>query len=392
MAINKKAKIIIFLLVLLPALAVLVLLSPAGEPIVDELTALLTRYEQTVEHEGDLILEGDEELVIENTHYIQRGSIELRDRAPLIIRNSLFEMPNEYAGQWKLEAYGQSQFVMENSRFKMNQWVFFDFFQESSAVYRNNKRSIGITGNFGPWHLLGENTTLEVENSYFGGTIADESQWRIKDSSDLFIEILIGGEDRSTKADESGLTVGKRIDRWEFPNEGEEGISHNILIENSTVKEWGIAVNPKSSFTLRDSEEINICFPIFSPEYQEEDIHFSNLRQQHYGDFTVSFLDAELRLLNTSVSGWCLSTWKKNTITVTDSNLDDISRFGGESKGVFERITARVVIAEQDVELYIKDSIIKGDVTARDNSIVILENTEVEGKITEEGNGKVIVR
>jgi len=46
------------------------------------------RYENRVEHEGDLILEGDEIFVIENCTFIEIGKVVIRDSARLLLRNA----------------------------------------------------------------------------------------------------------------------------------------------------------------------------------------------------------------------------------------------------------------------------------------------------------------
>jgi hypothetical protein len=40
----------------------------------------------------------------------------------------------------------------------------------------------------------------------------------------------------------------------------------------------------------------------------------------------------------------------------------------------------------------IKDSVVEGDVVATENSVIELINTQVQGKIVEKHNGRIIVR
>jgi len=56
------------------------------------------KYERQIVHEGDLVLEGDETLVIENATYILNGALLARDRAKLIVRNAELYNPRGSRG------------------------------------------------------------------------------------------------------------------------------------------------------------------------------------------------------------------------------------------------------------------------------------------------------
>jgi rhodanese-related sulfurtransferase len=61
-------------------------------------------YSIEIVHNGDLIIHGTQNFVIENCTYIQTGNICIMDSATLLIRNTLLHMKNEYAIQLNMTA------------------------------------------------------------------------------------------------------------------------------------------------------------------------------------------------------------------------------------------------------------------------------------------------
>ena len=132
-------------------------------------------YQETESHEGDLFLSGDQVLEIEDVHFVQRGSIELRDNAKLIVRRSLLEMPAEGARVWGLHAYDNSQLIFEESAFKLkNPWVNFVFHDRAQAVYIDSQ--LGGEWDEVPWHEFSDSTTLELHSTPLGATIGGKAK------------------------------------------------------------------------------------------------------------------------------------------------------------------------------------------------------------------------
>jgi hypothetical protein len=345
-----------------------------------------------VTHEGDLILRGEEKLVIEDIYFIQKGSIELYDNAQLTIRNAVLDMPSEYAGAWRLLARDNSRFIMEESRFAIGGWIDFELHENAQARYVNNKRALYAESPLGPWHSFHDSTRLELINTYLGATVMDEAQLSITNSPGIFLELGVkGGEGLApVSVTESNLIPESFLANWTFPNGNDENILYHISVTDTNIIDWGAFVID-ASLTLKDSEEINICLPIHYP-YEDETVRLSDLRSQLYEDRTIQFAGTQLSLQNTSVSGWCFTTWEENTLHISDADIDDINHSGGKSKQFYERVTTNVVITSGDMELELRDSLVKGDVTAKDNSVVTLINTTVEGTITKEDKAKVIIK
>ena len=219
-------------------------------------------YQETESHEGDLFLSGDQVLEIEDVHFVQRGSIELRDNAKLIVRRSLLEMPAEGARVWGLHAYDNSQLIFEESAFKLkNPWVNFVFHDRAQAVYIDSQ--LGGEWDEVPWHEFSDSTTLELHSTPLGATIGGKAKLSIRDSPSFFPELGIQSSDIEqfrAEAAESELERDQYVKYWEFPNADEQHIDYTIELENTTdraqaVDAWGFVIGPNADLTISNSDE-----------------------------------------------------------------------------------------------------------------------------------------
>ncbi len=64
---------------------------------------------------GDITLNGDEILLVENTTYTNKGNITLYDNSQLIIRNSTFNFEQDYHEQYQIILHDNSSFEIDNS-------------------------------------------------------------------------------------------------------------------------------------------------------------------------------------------------------------------------------------------------------------------------------------
>lgn len=340
------------------------------------------RYSDKILSTEPLILSGNQKLEItDNTKFTQEGNIVLSDNAQLIVRDSYFIQQGEGAQAFSLRANDNSKVIFENSILKTSSWVDWSFGDNSELIY--NKTDMGVA-----WHSLGGNASLLAIGSAFGGTIYNHAKFTIKDSPRVFIEIYVY---ENEVIDEAGLKKGK-IDKFIFPNDGEENISYSIDIENSKVSGWGVGIGPRGTMHLRDSRDVNICMPVHAP-YMNETLYFDDLRRDHiYKDRIVSYEGTILTLENVSSRGWCMNSHNENTIYVKNSDIDDINHNGGNGRMFYENVNSNVAITTDNNYLELKDSVINGDVVAKGNSTIILINTEVKGKTIERDNGKIIIR
>ncbi|MDX1747180.1 MAG: hypothetical protein R3324_14685, partial [Halobacteriales archaeon] len=329
-----------------------------------------------------LLLAGDDVLVIEDTRYEQRADIRLRGNATLIVRDSRFVHTGPGAAGVTLEADENASVVFERSVLETSSWVPWVFRGSSTARYRHSEVRSGL-----PWQSFYDETTLELVETGFGGSIYDNATFDIRDSPDVMVELYVSA---GQTVDEAGLTPGY-VDEYTFPNDGEAGVGYAVHIEDSTVRKWGVGVRPEGILTLRDARGVNICLPIHDP-YVDETIRFNGLvRETVFEEKTISYLGTRVALVNTSASGWCIPVDDRNAVSIHDSDIDDIQYSRTTAPLYYENVTARVVIADHGVQLTIVDSTIDGDVVARGDATVVLVDTEVGGEVREQG-GTILVR
>jgi len=79
---------------------------------------------------GDITLNGNEILLIENTTYTNKGNITLYDNSQLIIRNSTFNFEQDYHEQYKIILSSSSSLEIDNSTFNFIPKIFSTSFRK----------------------------------------------------------------------------------------------------------------------------------------------------------------------------------------------------------------------------------------------------------------------
>ena len=100
-------------------------------------------YAETVVSDTPIVLKGDDILEITDSHFIHNENISLEGNARLIIRGSLLELRQDYAGQHGLVASGNSRVVFEDSELQTSctgtlNWTFFDSSSHSKVFVENS--------------------------------------------------------------------------------------------------------------------------------------------------------------------------------------------------------------------------------------------------------------
>ena len=76
---------------------------------------------------------------------------------------------------------------------------------------------------------------------------------------------------------------------------------------------------------------------------------------------------------------------------ITDADLADVQWNSNNSTVIVRDSTAYIAVAKENVTYRFIDSLIEGDVSARDTSTIYLENTNVRGKIYVYDKGRVFI-
>ena len=137
---------------------------------------------------------------------------------------------------------------------------------------------------------------------------------------------------------------------------------------------------PGTDITIRDSPAITIGVIVGLP-WSGQTVELDNIGRQLYEDQTWEIVDARLRLVNTNVYRWEPNAFADNTLIVRNSDYSGSSINSGDAHYVIENSTLDFVLANERVTMVIRDSVIRGDVVARDDSHITLINTVVEGQL-----------
>ena len=353
-----------------------------------------------------MILEGDDVLEIVDTYYVIENDIILRDSAKLLIENSLIEHRIEFNMQYGLGAYGSSQVVFHDSEMQTSctgslNW---NYFEQSSLDARNV--SFPTCNN---WSLFAGEAQGTIENwDYFGGTVCDTAQVDITGSMSMEIELCWP---EGSIVDE---TLPREITEFSFPNADDVGIPWSLHITDSSIDGWGIGFVPGMNVTIRDAPGVTVSIIVGFP-WQNQTVVLDGLDRKLYEDTTFEAVDARLQLINTRTYGWEANVWGGNTLIVRNSNFSGATLNGGDSIEIIENSVLDLVRGHDEVEITVRNSTIRGDVIATqdshiiiidsvitpefggdifvtDNGKVTLINTEFEGKIVKRDNGVVEVQ
>ena len=329
-----------------------------------------------------LVLTGNDRLEINRSHYTQKNNIILKDNAQLIIRDSLFEHRHDHSFQFQLRAYDNGSVVVDNSEIRSSEWLNWYFYDNSSLVLQNannNQSSI--------WHIFRASARARADRvDRFWGTMNENVVVEVADTPETFIEFVYPAGARVDEAFPRTMTD------YSFPNQGETGITTKLTIKNSRASSWGITVNPGDDITIRDTHSLVVTFHISKP-YNNVTADFSGLRVEHHEDQTwqVADGDTRLRLINTKTEKWSPIVSNNNTLIVKDSDISDNAFSSDNAKVIYERSVIGFLHANAHVHMMIKDSVVQGDVVATENSVIELIRTQVQGKLVEKDNGRIVV-
>ena len=336
-------------------------------------------YAKQIVNDKPLVLSGNEVLEIANTHYIQKNKITLEDNATLIILDSLFEHLQDYSFQYTLVATDNAKVIVQNSEIKSSPWLNWNFNGNATLSLDYVEQE-----NSNVWNSFAENAKSKIKNAKFSGTISGKVNLDIENSPSTFIEFVFPA---GAVVDEE---LPSQITDYSFPNVHDENIGIELKIKNSAASRWGITVNPISNITIRNTDSLVVTFFVGNP-WNNVTAKFDRLKVTRYKDQTWRVVDMSLRLTNVKTESWSPIVGGNNTLIITNSDLADNAFSWGNAKVIIENSTASSLRSQDSVQMFIKNSIIYGDVIAVNDGKITLINTEVKGKIVKENNGEVLI-
>jgi len=345
-----------------------------------------------------LILSGDDVLEITDTHYLHRGPITLSGNARLIITDSVLEHVKDFAFEYGVTATENSEIHVNNSGIGTTcngsfNWAFFD----NSRLVVNGMEPAFANCNI--WNFMSGSSEIVVEDwDNFGGTACDQTTVEIRDSKRMEIELCMPA---ATVMD---VELPTDISEYVFDPGPQSTIEYGLTMFNSTVDGWGINVGPGSDVTIRNTPSITVGVGIGLPA-QNETMTAVGIRPGHWDDQSWDFgSGAKLHLVNTFTYGWELNAWGGNTIVIQDSDYSGSAVNGGPSHYLIDNSTSGQLVAFESVDMVATNSVITGDVVANGESTITLIDSTVGiewidqddpptgGNVFARGNGQVILQ
>ena len=360
----------------------------------DELSEIYRVLGTFEESSAPIVLSGDDVLEITDTDFLHRGDITLSGNAKLIITDSIFEHVKDFAFEHELKATENSEVIVNNSGIKSSctgsfNWAFFDNAKLTASGMDPTLSQCNT------WNFMSGSSVIDVTNwESFSGTVCDQATVEIHDSDRMEIELCMPWP---TVMD---TELPLEFDEYIFDPGANSTMEFTLSMFNSTVDGWGINVGSGSDITIRNTPSITVGVGIGFPA-QNETMTAVGIRPGLWENQSWDFgADAKLRLVNTYTYGWELNAWGGNTMVTRDSDYSGSSVNGSDSHYLIENTTAELLVAFEQVEMTVINSVITGDVVANDDTVITLIDNVVGDESGETsstdvyayGNGKVILR
>lgn len=342
-----------------------------------------SEYNTTKVITGDWIIEDYQEIT--DTFVTLDGSIYVRGEGKLVIRDSYLNVTMDYNNEHQI-AVGEP-FSNDSPSLEMYNvvydtegiWMPVRFHGHSVVVYDNVQTRYQNM----PWHNGEASVEITAINSELGLTIGENATLEAKDSL-LFLEIMFS-EINGTYS----LPIGE-VEKQDFSfKNGKNEV--NIVTNGCSFYEWGTTLDKYTNVTFVDTVMTIGMNAGLGSAAPEDPIVLANLKSGYYDYFEVDYDTNHLTLIDTEVVEWYPQVFGGTVLEISDSNLADLQWNGGDSVIIARNCTMSIATAMQEVNYFIYDSEISGDVTATADSKIYLFSTEVQGRIMELDNGQVFI-
>lgn len=339
-------------------------------------------YSKFIVQNKPVVLTGDQVLEIKNTHYVLNNSITVRDNAKLIVEDSFLEHRKDHAFQYELKAQDQAKIILKNVK----------IVNECNGAYNWSLRNYAsLTAEnidmpaCGIWTVFAGSATAAIKNwDKVGASTCDYAEAIVEDSDNTELQLCYGP---TAVVDETLPT--STLSNYIFPNDNEKNVGSKLTIKNSSVARWGAMVQPSADVTIRNSPSVNINIVVGWP-WRGQNIVLDGLQSAFYADNEWRIGDARLHVVNTGINNWEPNVWEDNTLTIRNMEYFGSTSNGRTGAYTIDNVTAGGPMrTSENVRMTIKNSLIKNDIIAVDNSIITLINTTVSGRLIQEGEGKV---
>lgn len=310
------------------------------------------RPQDTVRHQGNLIIDGDEVFTIEGITYCQRGNIYVRDSAKLVIKGGVLLLDQRYHYEYEIRLDGHSTLIMENSSIDSEyQFVIRLSDNSNGQIERSNIAAINTI-------TLNRNSSLHVSSSILGTLVLE--QWGpgtepadfvtlIVESSSILhgIELVVAFSPTMVLR---SLASGQ-YDDWDLTRDNEaHNLPMNVRLIDTNVRSWNFEFGGTANITFEDCDighlrarglsditVTNSTVDLLGLYFDHNQIvEVRGLKPGHLTDWTLRNLSENLTtrqsfvLENTQVNGWEIIN-EDSVLTIVDSEIDVLWTASGET-------------------------------------------------------------
>ncbi len=296
-----------------------------------------TSFIPDVVHTGDLMLNGNEIMVIDNLNYFQQGNIFINNEAKLMINNSQFML-----GRGAIPTIHAYIFVSEKASLEIENSTIFPYEPANdmgALVVVRNSGNVSITNSPTSIHLLevfeGSHLTMINSEMIFkiGGLLqVSGGNIKVTNSTIGAIGLTIPA---NSHANISGITSGIYLESWDI-HDMIPDINYDLILEQTYIlkdelgpgpyeRGWIFFLDPQAHVTISNSElrKVFIDFP-----KETEDLTLDNLKI----GISTSLEYGKIKLDDVRITGqWGLELCDiDSNITIKNSNFLFI-QIGGQS-------------------------------------------------------------
>ena len=246
-----------------------------------------TSLESDVVHVGDLVINGNETMVIEGTNYFQQGNIYINDEAKLAIKNSQFML-----GRGDVPTIHTYIFVREKASLEIENSTIFPYEPPDEmgalvVVRVQDSGNINITDSPTSIHLLEiyDNAQVTITNSEMIFDIGGLLQ--VMGGNTKLVNSTIGAIGLTVPANShlniSGIESGVYLESWDV-HDIIPDVNYDLVLEKTYIlkdelepgpyeRGWIFFINPQAYARISNSELRKVFI-----DFQNESISLENLR------------------------------------------------------------------------------------------------------------------
>lgn len=294
-------------------------------------TDLNTTLAPDVVHTGDLVIDGNETMVIEDTKYFQQGNIYINDEAKLVIKNSQFML-----GRGDVPTIHTYIFISEKASLEIENSTIFPYQptdKMGALVVVQNSGNVSITNSPTSIHLLevheGSQLTMKDSEMVFdiGGLL------QVCGGNSKLVNSTIGAIGLTVPAnshlDISGMKSGVYLESWDI-HDIIPDVNYNLVLEKTYIlkdelqpgpyeRGWIFFIDPQAHARISNSELRKVFIA-----FQNEEKNLENMRLGVPS--SLKYRDIELN--DITVKGQWGITLMDSNMTISNSDYLFIQIYG----------------------------------------------------------------